>query len=49
MDQNKLYVDKWFKLPPKAGEKIMTVIIKERKHGKKSRKGSTKKEGKKRG
>ena len=47
MDRHNLFIDKWFKLPPKAGEKTMT--IKEQKHGKKSRKGSTKKEGKKRG
>ena len=47
MDREKLFVDKWFKLPPKAGEKTMT--IKERGHGKKSRKGSAQKKGKKRG
>ena len=49
MDRHNLFVGKWFKLPPKAGEKTMTVIIKERGHGKKSRKGSAQKKGKKRG
>ena len=47
---NKLYIDKWFKLPPKASEKVYIIELKERKHGyKKSCSGPFKKKSKKRG
>lgn len=45
MDPNNLYIDNWFKLPPKG----KGIKNKERKHGKKSRKGPPKKTSKKRG
>lgn len=46
---NKLYVDKWFKMPPKASEKVMSIEIKEAGHGRKSRKKTKKKTSKKSG
>lgn len=48
MDQNKLFVDKWFKMPPKAN-KLLSIKIEERGNGKKSHKGPSKKKSKKRG
>lgn len=46
---DKLFVDKWFKLPPKIGEKKFTFVIMEAGYGRKSRKGIKKKARKKSG
>lgn len=50
---DKLYIDKWFKLPPKLGKTLVAFEISERRtgkrHAKKSRQSPVKKESKKRG
>lgn len=48
MDRHNLYIDSWFRKPPKK-DKDLNLRIKEDKHAKKSRKSSPKKKSKKRG